>query len=249
MVSYPIQQQSDGALIDEKIWNDNVDALNDLNTRTTAAKSTADAASTTNTAQDTRLTALETNQGTRGSLAAIYPEIQNLRNVALSGNTGNAALDTRVTALEGAGLLPYSGGRWVNTSDGVPVAQNAKVPFPTNRTTATGVTANANFDTFTVTNAGRYDVSANIHFNAPTANTTMWAWIGRGGSVDPRWSLNVIPISVSGFYAFAVSTLNLTLTANDTVSVYVWYSAGTVTVNPTGTGFREATNFAIRRVG
>ncbi len=121
MVSYPIPSQSDGALIDENTWNDNVDALNDLNTRVTAAKSaadtakstadtakttadtaksTADAAATTNTAQNTRLTALETNQGTRGSLDAIYPEIQNLRGLTLSGTTGNAALGNRLTTVE-----------------------------------------------------------------------------------------------------------------------------------------------------
>lgn len=114
MVSYPIQHQSDGALIDENTWNDNVDALNDLNTRVTTAKSTADtakatadtakstadSAATTNTAQNTRLTTLETNQGTRGALDAIYPEIQNLKNVALSGTTGNAALSTRLSTVE-----------------------------------------------------------------------------------------------------------------------------------------------------
>lgn len=212
-------------------YNNVVNNVNDVNTRTTTAQTTADgAASAASAAQTTANTANTTANG-----------------AVTVNTTQNGRLDT----LE---LIKNTHGRWINFQQQPTVAQNAKVPFETVRTTPSGITVSSN-NTFTVTNAGRYNVSANLHFAIPTGGTNMWAWVGPGGALDPRYTLNVIPISVSGWYAFALSALDLNLAAGATLSVYLWWSGGTVTLNPgttaggDNTNTREATNFAIERIG
>lgn len=214
-------------------YNNVVNNVYDLNTRTTTAQTTADgAASAASAAQSTANTANTTANG------------------AVSVNTTqNGRLDT----LE---LIKNTHGRWVSTVEQT-VGSNGKIEFPTARSTASGITVSGN-NTFTVTNAGRYNVSANIHFDTPTVPRTVWCWISPGNNYDvPRYALNIMPISSpTGWYAFSLAALDITLTAGASLSVYMWNSVSPNTTvvnpggsNPGGTGPREATSFAIHRIG
>lgn len=219
-----------GKLIGPVEWNDHANQINTnttdigtLNTRTTDAN-------TGNTALGSRVGTLETNQGTRGSNGAVYTEIGNLK-------TADTNLGNRVTTLEGQARGGAYYGTWSDAggnvggqtiSNGTGGGDVGVKVTDIGTVVETPVGCSFSAGTFTATQAGKWLFTVTTQYvGSNTAQRAVYLAKGNAASAPTgtKYGLNGGPSLDS-----QATTCRITLTANQTVSVYVacWTSGASV---------------------
>lgn len=212
-----------------------------------------------NAVQTSRLVSAGTGLTGGGDLSA-----DRTLTVAYGNTSTTAASGDRVTTLET--ISNTAGRRWHASTTAViaqaagTVAANTPVvhPFDTVETTEVGYTYSAGV--FTVTNAGVYDLVANL---CGTPGTTTGSYvrafislISGGASTGARWGCNSTGIGSSGqIFQLPLVAQAVTLGAGATLAVFVVLDAantttfGWVPTTPPGTTLATVhpTNFAITR--
>lgn len=140
-------------------------------------------------------------------------------------------------------------GRWSNSAATVfSSGTGSAAPFDVVDTTPSGISLSAGV--FTVANAGRYNMQANLEGtnNTAVAYAGLFISLASGGApTGARWGYQLFYCPTASITApLSCTALDVTLAAGATLSVWVIIGPGTFTLNNPA---HKSSNFAIQRVG